>query len=711
MSTNNKISNLVNSQVPFFVRNDHQTFVAFLEAYYEYLEQSNTTLQFGKTTERAKNFLNYIDIDKTLDEFAEKLYDRFLYQNINSQADKKFILKHVQDFYRAKGSEKAYRFLMRALFNEEVEFYYPKVDVLRASDGKWYIQKSLRVNNVLIANTSNSNLSGLEKFRSTKITGTDSNAFGVVERVERFFEQGTLTDEVLLSGIKGSFNNGEIIRGTFIDDFDNQVKTIQANVIGGIIESVAITNPGSLYSAGDVITVRGDGEGACVIVGRVSTGNIASLTVLNGGSGYQNNDIILVSGGGGSGGNANVSGVNLDGIVHPTSYNVVGTLINSIAAAAISSANYGLFTGFVNASNANTTLANALSFFVYGNTGPVQNVAVISVGDYSSIPLFSVVANTKILELGILGQINVSSRGTGYTNNDFIIFENVSGGYGSGANANLVVNATGSIMRTNWLQVPGQIIGGSGYEQSFLPVANIQSSTGSGGVLQVKSILGQGATLTSTSAILGSILRLDIINRGKNYSNATLDFTSLGDGTATGTANATAGVVTYPGRYLNDDGFVSSFNFLQDRDYYQNHAYVLRLKRSIDDYRQVVKDFLHPAGMKLWGQYDLESNYHDYEPNTVQSFDSTEIVFRNGTYNSVNGNVTIRLTTDHNQSVNSNVYIEFTSGNVAETGNATHISNGAFKVVNVINANSFGIVHYSSRANTNGNAYVGLVVT
>ena len=63
MSTNNKISTVVSNQLPEFVRADHPTFVAFLEAYYEYLEQSNSTLRFGKTVERAKNLLNYFDVE------------------------------------------------------------------------------------------------------------------------------------------------------------------------------------------------------------------------------------------------------------------------------------------------------------------------------------------------------------------------------------------------------------------------------------------------------------------------------------------------------------------------------------------------------------------------------------------------------------------------------------------------------------------------
>ena len=37
--TSLKISNLVRNQVPEFVREEYPTFVAFLQAYYEFLEQ------------------------------------------------------------------------------------------------------------------------------------------------------------------------------------------------------------------------------------------------------------------------------------------------------------------------------------------------------------------------------------------------------------------------------------------------------------------------------------------------------------------------------------------------------------------------------------------------------------------------------------------------------------------------------------------------
>jgi hypothetical protein len=71
------------------------------------------------------------------------------------------------------------------------------------------------------------------------------------------------------------------------------------------------------------------------------------------------------------------------------------------------------------------------------------------------------------------------------------------------------------------------------------------------------------------------------------------DLTQSGDGTAKANVTTFAGdifgVFSYPGRYLNDDGQVSSYNFLQDRDYYQNFSYVVKAPLSISKYRTALK--------------------------------------------------------------------------------------------------------------------------
>ena len=60
-----RISVKVEGQLPAFVKQDHPTFVAFLEAYYEYMEQ------LGKPYEIVGNLNNYVNLDKTTTTFLE----------------------------------------------------------------------------------------------------------------------------------------------------------------------------------------------------------------------------------------------------------------------------------------------------------------------------------------------------------------------------------------------------------------------------------------------------------------------------------------------------------------------------------------------------------------------------------------------------------------------------------------------------------------
>lgn len=120
-----KVSNLVASQLPEHIRNEQPAFVAFLEAYYRYLEQNE------------KNLTNLRDLDNTLDGFVTHFKNE-LAQNLPfSEVDERFLLKHIKDLYLAKGSEASYDLLFKILFGKNVALDYPSKQMLRASDGKW----------------------------------------------------------------------------------------------------------------------------------------------------------------------------------------------------------------------------------------------------------------------------------------------------------------------------------------------------------------------------------------------------------------------------------------------------------------------------------------------------------------------------------------------------------------------------------------------
>jgi hypothetical protein len=135
-----KISTLVQSQFPLFVREDYPALVQFIQAYYEYLELQKSPQDI------LTNLMAYRDIDRTLDEFVKKFESEYisgLPQTV--VGDKRRFIKHVNDLYSTKGTEESFKLLFRLLFGEEIELYYPKQQMLVASGGTWSRRTSIKV--------------------------------------------------------------------------------------------------------------------------------------------------------------------------------------------------------------------------------------------------------------------------------------------------------------------------------------------------------------------------------------------------------------------------------------------------------------------------------------------------------------------------------------------------------------------------------------
>ena len=276
-SFDERISVRVEGQLPDFVKQDHATFVAFLEAYYEYLEQT------GKPYEIIGNLRNYFNVDKTVDDFLQYFKTQFgkdVPEAVFANANKPSVLKHLRDFYRSKGSEKSFQFLFRLLYKEEIEFYYPSTDMLRVSDGRYTKDKILRC-----IDTSGS--SAIFDIAGKGITGGTSGTTGVVELVLK--EQiGTFeVSTIYLSKVAGTFVAGETITdGTNTFTLD------------GMVTGYTITNPGNGYSVDDNIPITGGGAGAVgaqLLVETLSTGSITTATIVSGGTGYVVGDKLTIN--------------------------------------------------------------------------------------------------------------------------------------------------------------------------------------------------------------------------------------------------------------------------------------------------------------------------------------------------------------------------------------------------------------------------------
>jgi len=270
-----RISVKVEGQLPDFVKQDHTTFVAFLEAYYEYMEQE------GKPYEIVGNLNNYANLDKTTDDFLQYFKKQFgedIPEVIFANANKPFVLKHLRDFYRSKGSQKSFEFLFRLLYKEEIDFYLPSVDMLRASDGKYTKDKIIRT-------IDTSGTDAAFDLSGKTITGGTSGATALVESILKEHIGSSVVSTIFLSNVVGTFLTSETITdgtNTFILD--------------GMISGYTITNAGNGYTVGSSIPISysGSASGALITIDTLTAGSITAATITAAGSGYVVGDKLTI---------------------------------------------------------------------------------------------------------------------------------------------------------------------------------------------------------------------------------------------------------------------------------------------------------------------------------------------------------------------------------------------------------------------------------
>ena len=148
MSRKVKLKSFIKNQLPSFIREDHSTFVAFMEAYYEWLDSNTDNIRITSQVD------NVFDIDESLDIFVEDFQKTYIASfpislAINPETGEKLdarkLIKNIRNFYKAKGIEKSYKFLFRIIYNSEIEIYYPKDFIFNLSDGRWVSERKMYI--------------------------------------------------------------------------------------------------------------------------------------------------------------------------------------------------------------------------------------------------------------------------------------------------------------------------------------------------------------------------------------------------------------------------------------------------------------------------------------------------------------------------------------------------------------------------------------
>ena len=513
-----------------------------------------------------QELLNFRDPDKVISNFLTKFRNEFLNslpENLNSNVNKRNLIKNVKSLYRAKGTNRGHELFFKLLFNEDSETIYPRENMLRASDGQWDTQLIMRA----IQSSAQQLTGNTADLIGRTIIGETSGATAIIENVFKFQIGINEVTEFILNEdtITGTFQTNEIIRGTSTDDGDIFIKA----TITGIPNSVTITNDGSLYDSGETVSVTGGGTGAIINVDSIGRSSLTNFYIDDGGSGYEIGDDIVFDNtdtGGGSA-RAKVSVVNGGFTQEESTSTEEDHLILEDETVRGDS-----YTGNKVVQESGT------------GSGDITDIRIINAGsNYLSLPIVTVddtngsgasiftygseigrILSLKTVESGAEHQLSPSPPTL--TLRKKILVLNLSGSFSTSETVTGIASDSSVVTAT---------------------VVSFDSD---------RNIL----TLSDTTGIFANDTT---ITGNTSGATATVKITDLA--TATATIGATSDTA---GTFLNEDGHVSETTMrIQDSLYYQDFSYVIKVGRTINDWRDSFKKTMHTGGFYFTGQVNIQT--------------------------------------------------------------------------------------------------------
>lgn len=632
------ISPFIADQFPSIYRDEGPVFIAFVKAYFEWLESQDQILY------DSRRLLEYKDIDKTVDVFIDEFKKKYMFpipEDISG--DKQLLQKHIKEVYGSKGSERGLKLLFQLLFADPITVYKPGDDVLRLSDGEWnsniYLEVSYKPFNSL--------------FVGEFIVGRVSRARAYVQRFQTKYINNKNINIFYLSDVEGNFQNDETV---LIDETrlsngsEPAVSAINSPQIIGSATSVTGIQTGFGFSIGDELEVRGRGKGCRAIVTQLEerdgtilfrlkdggsgytinntsfyiTGPVTNVIITSGGSSYDNTDVITIS--------SNTASPVYSGSVNATATittNSTGGIIQ------ISLTNGG--NGFLNANSVDINIANSTGGSSAGSSaildaeiaggGEEANLAIQTLIDthnlFTSALKISEIGNTTTY-IGTTNSVSnmVISQLSYPLGNGYGLSSNVAAGYDTLLKdalgyENFLVGTIGQIKTIN----PG-----SGYTTnlqvkavdtviSTLKLLDIQheAGRGEGG----SGYLGNNAVITALTGFgTDAVGAVTVIDSGFGYEpNEAVTLVSLSNTQLEGT-----GVLEVlrqgegRGSFKSTRGFLNSDKYIHDSFYYQDYSYEVRSSIVFNKYSDLLRKLWHPAGVEKFGRVLISSEVNAATP-------------------------------------------------------------------------------------------------
>jgi hypothetical protein len=192
LKENKKISIFIENQFPAIYREHGRELVELVKAYYRFLEENESQSIYN-----IRKIYEYRNIDTTLDRMILFFKNKFL-NGLFFNEDVRFIVKHILDFYRRKGSNESIQLFFRLFFESEVEIYFPSQDIFKPSTSVWKTGSYIQLYSTI-------DITPFSGIVNRKIFGDKSNAEAFIDSVYFVKVKGAYVPVIFISDVKGRF--------------------------------------------------------------------------------------------------------------------------------------------------------------------------------------------------------------------------------------------------------------------------------------------------------------------------------------------------------------------------------------------------------------------------------------------------------------------------------------------------------------------------
>ena len=660
---NDKISTILNGQLPEFIVADHPKFADFLKSYYQLLESAELQIKDIQTTvgvlietetgqennivfnaTRIGSAITNIDEgDKIL--LEETTYGKFIVgetvKGLTSGAEAKVLSEDLNQnrlFISANDKFKSDEVIegLESKASATIVNYRPQPvnnisDLVNFRDPDKAIESFLNnFRNEFLATLPEVLDNEVDKRNLIKNVKNMYRAKGTAAGHELFFRllfneqsETIYPREQLLKTSDGQYDSLKILR--IIERVGNTEGLISRTITGKDSRATAVIENLSRFQIGNStvteLILNQDSVVGNFIVGEEVSGTASEIddyfikaditgipgtkTITNAGSLYKITDSVTVSGGG-TGALFQISDI--------------GT--GSVDELIIDNAGTGYAIGdVINFDNTGTFGANASGFVrvVNGGIADQNNTTTPANGTEDNIVLEEFTqegdrySGNKIVQetstgSGDITDVFLSNGGNGYENTPVLTITSTGGSNGS-------IRAFGNnIGKVNALRT---VEYGKEYETSPAPTLsffnNILVTNISGNFIEGNTITTTGATGTIVNfdsdrsilklkTVIGTISKNDTIT-SSNGATANASRINLASSTLD-----VVPIIDTDGAFLNEDGKISESTMkVQDSLYYQDFSYVIKVGQSINAWRDSFKKTMHTAGFYFTGQVNIQT--------------------------------------------------------------------------------------------------------